>query len=919
MRAPPGTGRASFAATVLAVLLASVLTGAFSNAAPPQGIHPGGGHSTLPGVPETGGPPGSGVRFAESSVPMTAGPWTYSVSNQSLGLPGDSPSPAAYDPATGETFIAEYPDLLVVAGAPPLGVVATITVGDLPSSICVLPSQDEVFVANSGSDNVSVVSTLTLSATASIPVGVFPSAIVYDNATGLVGVANELSLNVTWIDPLSLRATASTATGMEASAAAYNPSNEELLLTGGNASDGWPEVAWTAPNSTSISGALTGVGGGGSMAYDPAAGDVLVDGGPVTCACFAPDAVSVLNRSNDHTGTIPTAPVPEGIAYDPVDGAMLAVIWAESAWSAMDSLVVLYPSNFTSFTDFDFPGECPQSLAIDAPGDEALIANSCGMTLGRLSLSNGSLASVPVAGAGPDALLLDPTNGDLLIANEYAANLTVWSISSGRALRFVPVGSGPDAVTYDPISGDLYVANAGSDNVTVLDGATFARVASVRVGSYPDGLAFDPNDDAVWVANYASNNVTEISAASNSVAGTVPNEPGPIAIAYDGHAAAVYVADSLNGSLGVIHPDDLSSLAWDFLPGTPLSLAYDPGSSEIDVGEIGAIEYFTALRTDLVRAPATGLATIVLFGGVVGISDTTGAIVSNPFAGDFPYGIALDPATAEVLTANLNDDNVSVFASGTLQPVIALPSGGAPESIATNATSGVAVVGDFGSNALTVLRPSRELPVYALNFSETGLVAGTWSVVLDGFEHDAAAGTAVLVAATNGSYPYTILGPAGYLPNPASGTVSVAGAPVNVTIDFLPTIPPLELYPVTFTETGVCGPAWAVTVNGSLGSGFAGGPIVFHLPNGTYDFSVASEVGCRPSPTNGTFTVSGGPVNELVRFSAIPPLATGSGRWTPTLSLVLLLAGGLVGAGGGAIALWSARGRPARGTGPPTG
>jgi YVTN family beta-propeller protein len=900
-----GPGSSVLALTVILVLpLLVPASAAFVSTSAAGSIQ----HSPRPGSSwQHGGVDGLGRAGPGGAPSSSEGPWTYSVSNQSLGLPGDSPSPAAYDPATGETFIAEYPHYLAVTGASPLGVIATVIVGELPSAIAVLPSQGEVFVANSGSDNVSVVSAVSLQVIASIAVGAFPSAIAYDNASGLLAVANELSLNVTWIDPTSFRATSATSTGLEASAATYDPSNRELYLTGQNASDGWPEVAWIDPSAPSVSGALSGIGGGGFMAFDPATSEVFADGGPVDCACFAPDAVSVVNASNQLVGSITTSPTPEGLGYDPINGAMLAVIWAGSNWTGTDAVVVLDPRNFTEFNFTQFPGACPQSLAIDAAGDQALIANSCGTTLARLSLSNGTLTPVPVSGGGPDALLFDPANGDLLVANEYSSNLTVWSTSAGRALRSVPVGAGPDGLTYDPISGDVYVANAGSNNVTVVDGATFARVGSIPVGSYPDGITFDPNDDEVWVANYGSSSVTVISAASNTVVASVPNQPGPIAVVYDGGAGAVFVADSLNGSLGVIHPSDLGSPTWDFLPGTPLSLAYDPGTREVDVGDLVAVEILGVLRTDLVHPATSTLATISLYGGVVAISDLSGAIVANPPAGDFPYAISVDAATSEVLTANLNDGNVSVFSSGTLQPVTAVAAGTAPEAIATNATTGVAAVGDFGANALTFLRPSRELPTYSLNFSETGLVSGTWSVSLDGYEYNAAAGTPIVVSATNGTYAYAVSGPVGYLPDPATGSVRVAGSAVNTTVSFLPTIPPLGVFLVTFTEQGACGVSWGVSLNGSLGVGLVGSSIVFHEPNGSYRFAVAPSIGCRGSPSNGTLIVQGGPMAELITYSPYPPLASSSGRWTPLLTVALLIAGGLIGVGGGAIVLWNER------------
>src|SRR5208283_2426515 len=53
-------------------------------------------------------------------------------------------------------------------------VIATITVGTEPDGVAVTPNGDYVYVTNSGSDSVSVISTASNSVTATIPVGGYP-------------------------------------------------------------------------------------------------------------------------------------------------------------------------------------------------------------------------------------------------------------------------------------------------------------------------------------------------------------------------------------------------------------------------------------------------------------------------------------------------------------------------------------------------------------------------------------------------------------------------------------------------------------------------------------------------------------------------------------------------------------------------
>jgi len=838
----------------------------------------------------------------------TRGPWTFSGANYSLGLPGDSPSPVAYDPLSRDTFVAEYPDYLAVVAPYPLNETSLVVVGSSPAAVGVVPADHEVFVANSGSDNVSVVSTLTLGVVATIPVGDFPDAIAYDNATGTVAVGNEFSLNVSLINATHLANPVSVATGLETTALAYDPGNGEFYLTGALASDGWEAVEWLNPRSAQVGGPLTGLGGGNFIGYDPAANEIVVDGGPASCACFNPRAVSLVNGSNGAAGSIPMPPTPQGLAFDLATGEMLAVVW-DGSWTTAGTLYVLDPTNHTTAGSYTFPAACPQSMDFDAGDDLVLVANSCGTTLTRLELPSDTALEVAVAGGGPDAALLDPLTGDLLVANEYAANLTVWDPATQRAVGDIRVGAAPSALALDSATGVIYIANAASDNLSLVDAATDAVVGSVPVGNYPAAIAYDPHDNEIWVANYGSDNVSVVSGSTRTVIATVSGEPGAIGIAYDSGASLVFVADSFNDTLGVIRAGDLSDRWWDFVPGTPLSLTYDPAAAEIDVGEIGTSIVSGELPGVAARSAVELPAVLVrLVGEVVAVSDSTGAIEASPPAGDFPYAIALDADTSEVLTANFLDGNATVLESGTLQPVTSIPVGSAPGALAGGPTNGSVEVVNFGSDSLTALAPSRTLPEFLVNFTEAGLAAGTWNVSLDGYAWSAPVGSPIQVLAVNGTYTFAVSGPLGYVPNPPGGNVTVSGESVTVAISFTHVVH-IQLYPVEFTEEGVCGLAWAVVFNGSLLQAFAGAPILINATNGTYPFVVPPLFGCRGSPANGTISVQGGGAEQSIQYSRYPAAVSSGAGWGGQIPVALLVAGGVIGAAAG---LWTFLRRPRR-------
>ncbi|EQD73705.1 thermopsin precursor, partial [mine drainage metagenome] len=80
------------------------------------------------------------------------------------------------------------------------GVVANITVGRAPTGVAVDAAAGRVFVANNGSDNVSVLNASSHTVVASLPAGDGPVGVSVADPSGLAFVSNEASGNVTVIN-----------------------------------------------------------------------------------------------------------------------------------------------------------------------------------------------------------------------------------------------------------------------------------------------------------------------------------------------------------------------------------------------------------------------------------------------------------------------------------------------------------------------------------------------------------------------------------------------------------------------------------------------------------------------------------------------------------------------------------------------
>jgi YVTN family beta-propeller protein len=81
--------------------------------------------------------------------------------------------------------------------------VATITVGGSPIGIAFNPDNGFMYVANSGSNTVSVINPVTNTVVATIPVGATPFGIAFNPDNGFLYVTNQGGNTVSVIAPLS--------------------------------------------------------------------------------------------------------------------------------------------------------------------------------------------------------------------------------------------------------------------------------------------------------------------------------------------------------------------------------------------------------------------------------------------------------------------------------------------------------------------------------------------------------------------------------------------------------------------------------------------------------------------------------------------------------------------------------------------
>ena len=443
--------------------------------------------------------------------------------------------------------------------------------------------------------------------------------------------------------------------------------------------------------------------------------------------------------------------------------------------------------------------------------------------------SNGAL--------GPSLAMYDPGSSLVYVA-QYGTGDTIANVSAVTGVILVgvvTVGMAPDALAYD---GAVYVANGNSANVSVLFPG-LNSTGSVIVGSGPNALASDSLNGYTYVSNGGANTVAVISGVD--LVSTIPVGIFPHSLAFDPENGLVYASNGDSGNLSVISGTNLVATL-PVGPG-PERLLYDSGNG------------FIYLTSEFNR--------VYVIGPPPPVIDAFDAS---------PSVFALGQATALQVSASNGSPPLTYSYSG-------LPPGCTSQNSSylnclANSTGSFPVTVQVTDHAGRVATKTVNLSVvaptpgrYGVAFVESGLPSGAnWSVILGGASLSSNSNT-ILFTEPNGSYAYTVATTARYIGTPGSGTLAVVGSPQAVGVSF--TSIPAGRYLVTFQENGLAiGTFWSLTLNGTTGSSTSE-TMQFLEANGSYSFSVSPVGGYSASPSSGTVSVTGQPVNQSVVFQPV--------------------------------------------------
>ncbi len=299
------------------------------------------------------------------------------------------------------------PDLREDGGAGPLG---AISVGSSPQGMAVDPSDNYVWVAQGGSNNVGLVSAVTQGYTAGPATGTAPEAVLAVPAYGVMFVANSGSGSISSINTVSGASTSIT--------------------------------VGTTPD---------------ALCYDPVDQSVYVSN-------FATDSVSVYSLvTSTVVASVPVGIHPDAIAYDPARNLVVV------ANEVSNNLTVINATYNSVKANLTLPGgSAPDGLIFDMFNGSLVVAYSGTNAVVDLNISSGWFSpSIPVV-PSPKGLAFAP-NGTLYVAGLGGWNVSLVDLTTYSTLARINVSGVPQALLWDNITGVLYVSVAPASGSGWLD------------------------------------------------------------------------------------------------------------------------------------------------------------------------------------------------------------------------------------------------------------------------------------------------------------------------------------------------------------------------------------------------------------------------------------------------------------------
>jgi YVTN family beta-propeller protein len=348
----------------------------------------------------------------------------------------------------------------MAAGAVAAAMLMVLFPGVGPATGQAAPPAGRLFVANSGSDTVSVIDTATNTVVATIPVGDRPTGVAAAPSGSRVYVTNEISGTVSVINPATSAVVATVPVGVRPIGVAVSPLGGEVWVT--NAGSHNVSIISTATNAA-VATVPVGIAPHG-VAFSA--------NGLWAYVTSQADTVSVLDTTTRAvTATVPVGHTPFGVVV--VGNEVYVTNQSSDTVSVIDAAANVVVDEIEVATD-------PTGIVASPTGDLVYVANKSTLTISVISVARGTTTD-PVLGQRPHSLAISP-DGKWLYATGTAATGGIVTVT--RTNDIMPVGDSPEGIAFVAATAPVVAGQSWySDGTKSRTGPSGSSVAVYAVGA----------------------------------------------------------------------------------------------------------------------------------------------------------------------------------------------------------------------------------------------------------------------------------------------------------------------------------------------------------------------------------------------------------------------------------------------------
>jgi YVTN family beta-propeller protein len=331
-----------------------------------------------------------------------------------------------------------------------------------------------------------------------VNVGSTPIAAAANIATNKTYVANYGSNNVTVIDGLTLQ-TSTVAAGQFPYDIRVNPLTNKIYVSNFCGNDSTCQSAGTV---TVIDGATNNTATV-NVGFAPYAAAVNTVTNKIYVANSGGNTVTVIDGATNSTTNVNVGNGPSGLAVNPVTNMIYVPNFADNTITVINGA--------TLATAAIQAGGYPVEAAVNYVTNQIYVVNNTGNTVTVIDGATNSTSTVNTD-LNPAWVAVNQVTNQIYVANFGSDTVTVIDGATMNTTN-VTVGNSPSAVVVDPVTNNAYVTNFADGTMSRINGAN-NHVTTIAAGNADDDLDMNVITNRMFVTNENDNTVSVIAGAN---------------------------------------------------------------------------------------------------------------------------------------------------------------------------------------------------------------------------------------------------------------------------------------------------------------------------------------------------------------------------------------------------------------------